>query len=85
MTEWPCGWSAAFGRRRASTRRHLRSGSIEESLHLKGGGRLVSSTRTHKACPLPFVLHLQETVDGEHLSSKELLTLRPDQTMLMEV
>jgi hypothetical protein len=54
-------------------------------LHLKGGGRLVSSTRTHKACPLPFVLHLQETVDGEHLSSKELLTLRPDQTMLMEV
>jgi len=33
--------------------------------HLKGGGRLVSSTRTHKACPLPLVLHLQETVDGE--------------------
>ena len=49
------------------------------------GGRLVSSARTHKSCPLPLVLHLQETVDGEHLSSKELLTLRPDQTMLMEV
>ena len=49
------------------------------------GGRLVSSARTHKACPLPLVLHLQETVDGEHLSSKELLTLRPNQTMLMEV
>jgi hypothetical protein len=53
--------------------------------HLKGGGRLDSSARTHKACPLPFVLHLQETVDGEHLSSKELLTLRTDQILLMEV
>ena len=51
---------------------------------IKGGGRLVSSARTHKAPPLPLVLPLQETVDGEHLSSKDLLFVRSDQILIKE-